>query len=195
MSCPRAPPHLRGVELLAHAKVGELARARRVDQHVRRLEVAVDRVLLLVQVRQPVEDLHEKVGDHLLGKPRVRPLRSLEEMRDGAHIHVLEREVDAALVQEGVVEREQVVAARVVHELHLVEQQPPPLGAGLQVILQDLEGERLVRRPVRRQVHLGARAAAQLVAHLELVEPEGCDLALQQRTLRDAISADGEVLL
>ena len=56
-----------------------------------------------------------------------------------AHVHVLQCEVDVPLVDERVVEGEQVVAARIIHELELVEQQPAALLRRLEVVLEHLE--------------------------------------------------------
>eukprot|EP00964_Phaeocystis_antarctica_P093762 scaffold60586_cov61-Phaeocystis_antarctica.AAC.4 len=107
----------------------------------------------------------------------------------------VEEPLDAAHVHEGVVEGEEVVAPRVVHELHLVQQQPAVLEARLQVVVEHLERELLLGRRVRRQVDLGARAAPELRADVQLLQPEPGHLALQQRALRDPVLRDREVLL
>ena len=69
------------------------------------------------------------------------------------------------------------------------------LEARLQVVVEDLEGELLVGRRVRREVDLGARAAPELRADAQLLQPERRHLALQQRALRDPVLRDCEVIL
>mmetsp|Transcript_6134 Transcript_6134/g.16661 ORF Transcript_6134/g.16661 Transcript_6134/m.16661 type:complete len:307 (-) Transcript_6134:475-1395(-) len=90
-----------GFELSRYSKVGQLHLALGGEEDVGGLEIAVELVLLLVQVDEPVEHLQHDLAQNGLRYPltRGRPQHALK----AASIHVLEGEVDDALEEEGVV--------------------------------------------------------------------------------------------
>ena len=154
----------------------------------------MDGVALAVEVREPLQDLEEDVREQRLGHAHPLARGVLVHVEQRARVHVLEREVDGALVEEGVVEADEVVAQRVEHHLHLAHQRVARRLLALEV-LQHLERERPLRRPVRREVDATRRALAEQPPQVEVVEPQRRDLAVRQRRVGDAVLADREHVL
>mmetsp|Transcript_45545 Transcript_45545/g.151921 ORF Transcript_45545/g.151921 Transcript_45545/m.151921 type:complete len:306 (+) Transcript_45545:28-945(+) len=76
-----------GVELARDSEVGELNEPRRREEHVGRLEVTMHRPLLLVQVRQPLNQLKQQRSQHRLAHPRrARPLQRLVQPLERAFL-------------------------------------------------------------------------------------------------------------
>mmetsp|Transcript_11189 Transcript_11189/g.29145 ORF Transcript_11189/g.29145 Transcript_11189/m.29145 type:complete len:302 (+) Transcript_11189:134-1039(+) len=115
-------------------KIRELHLAARVEEDVGGLEVAVQLVLLLVQVDEALQHLHHHLPEHALRHRRRVSKREHAAVRSrdtrasarhhilqGAPVHELEREVDHALAVEGVVQRDEEIAADVAEHLELVD--------------------------------------------------------------------------
>ena len=167
------------LQLLGDPKVGDAHRARRVEQDVGRLEVAVDDALR-VQVLQPAQHLQQDVREDALRQPHHdRPALALrrlvqllvggEQLLERAAVHVAEREVHLPLEVEGVEEGHEVRVRQPDQHADLVEQLVP---LRLVADVDRLERQQLAGRLVLRQPHGAAGAGPERLQRLELLERE-----------------------
>ena len=153
-----------------------------------------------VEVAQPAEHLEQHAREHALGQAERRHRRRArrqrlvraEEVVERAAVAVAEREVDVAVEVEGVVQRHDVLVVERAQHVQLVEHL---VALPLVGDVDDLERDRLAARAVAREPHGAARAGAERLQRLELLERERRHLALPHRRLHDPGRLDLEAAL